>query len=109
MFNLALSPAAWDLVSFLKGTGNYAQIAGGALLVLLGIIGVVWGGVLAVRKLMGGQQNNDSWIKIAALIIVGGAFLAGGWTFILMLSSGGQKTITDLGAGAISLAGALGF
>ena len=48
-----------------------------ALLILLGAVGIVWGGVLAIRKLMGGQRNDDSWLKIAALIIVGGAFLTG--------------------------------
>lgn len=102
--NIAFLPVAgWDLVSFLENGGNYAQLVGGALLILLGAVGIVWGGVLAIRKLMGGQRNDDSWLKIAALIIVGGAFLTGGWAFIALVASGGQQTVEDLGGGTVLL------
>ena len=46
---------------------------------------------------------------IAALIIVGGALAAGGWDLMDLISSGGQKTITDLGTGGGLILPFLGF
>ena len=90
--------AAWDLKSFLENAAQYAKDAGGALLILMGVVGVVWGGVKLVRKLMGGQQaQQESWLMIGALIVVGGALATGGWTLMENVSSGGQTTIEDLG------------
>jgi len=97
------SVGAWDLTSFLQNARAYVQTAGGALLMLIGTIGLVWGGVLLVRKLMssqhGGQQT--SWGTIALLILIGGGIATGGWTLIQQVGSGGQTTITQLGGGNI--------
>ena len=38
--------------------------------------GLVWGGFLLVKKLMS-EQSRESWLKIVALIIIGGAFVHG--------------------------------
>lgn len=93
----ALPTAAWDLVSFLENAGEYVKTGGGALLILMGLAALVWGGVLLLKKLMGGQQNQDSWIKIIGMMIIGGAIAVGGFTLIFTIGSGGKKTIEDLG------------
>ncbi|MFF3697296.1 hypothetical protein [Streptomyces sp. NPDC002221] len=100
----SLPSAAWDLTSFLQNTKTQIQLWGGLLLMLIGAAGLVWGGVLLIRKLManpqsGGQQQ--SWGTIALLILVGGALGSGGWSLISTIGSGGQKTITDLGGGTV--------
>lgn len=88
----------WDLENFFNNSTNYTQKVGGAFLALIGIAGVVWGGFLMLRKLMGGQQaQQDSWFKIVALIIVGGAMLFGGMTILLNLAKGGKDTIENFG------------
>ena len=88
----------WDLENFFNNSTNYTQKVGGAFLALIGIAGVVWGGFLMIRKLMGGQQaQQDSWFKIVALIIVGGAMLFGGMAILLNLAQGGKKTIENFG------------
>lgn len=99
-----LPVAAWDLMSLLSNTKTMVQTGGGLLLMLMGTAGLVWGGVLLIKKLMthgqqGAQQHN--WAMILILIIVGGAFAVGGFSLIQQIGSGGQKTITDLGNGAI--------
>lgn len=96
-----LGGAEWDLVSFFENARNYAKLVGGGLLALLGTVGVVWGGVLLIKKLMAGHQNQDSWMKILALILVGGALMAGGFALISQIASGGKTTIEDLGGGLI--------
>ena len=94
-----LPTAAWDLVSFLQNAGEYAKIAGGAALITMGIVAVIWGGILLLKKLMAGAQNQDSWIKVIMLLIIGGAIGVGGFALIFNIGSGGKKTIEDLGGG----------
>ena len=90
--------SGWDLENFFNNSTNYTQKVGGAFLALIGIAGVVWGGFLMVRKLMGGQQaQQDSWFKIVALIIVGGAMLFGGMAILLNFAKGGKDTIEKFG------------
>lgn len=94
--------AGWDLVSFLKNAADYAKIAGGALVTLIGVVAVVWGAVLLVKKFMS-EQSRDSWLKIIALMLIGGAIVASGAAIIWTVTSGGQQTIEDLGGGSILL------
>ena len=99
-----LPVGAWDLMSLLSNTKTMVQTGGGLLLMLMGTAGLVWGGVLLIKKLMShGQQGaqQHSWAMILILIMVGGAFAVGGFSLIQQIGSGGQKTITDLGTGAI--------
>lgn len=97
----ALPTAAWDLNSFLENAGEFIKTAGGGLLVAMGLIALVWGGVLLLKKLMSGQQNQDSWIRIIMLMIIGGAIAVGGFSLIFTIGSGGKKTIEDLGGSTI--------
>ncbi|WP_460802219.1 hypothetical protein [Nocardiopsis aegyptia] len=69
----------------------------------MGTVGVIWGGVLLIKKLMASQQDQTSWIKILGLILVGGALMAGGFGLISNIAEGGQTTIEDLGGGMILL------
>jgi hypothetical protein len=99
-----LPTAAWDLTSFLQNAKSQIQLWGGLLLMLLGAVGLVWGGVLLVKKLMAnphtaGQQQG--WGTIAMLIVVGGALGTGGWSLVSTIGSGGQQTIYDLGGGTV--------
>ena len=107
MFNIFAAAGAgvtaeksWDLETFFKNATNYTQTIGGAFLALIGIAGLTWGGFLLVRKLMGGQQaQQDSWFKIVALILIGGAMLFGGMTLLLNFAQGGKDTIENFGNG----------
>ncbi|MEW1548332.1 hypothetical protein [Streptomyces tsukubensis] len=100
----SLPSAAWDLTSFLENAKSQIQLWGGLLLMLLGAAGLVWGGVLLLKKLMANPQsagNQQGWGTIALLILVGGALGTGGWQLISTIGSGGQQTITDLGGGTV--------
>ncbi|MFK0154243.1 hypothetical protein ACIQVK_19485 [Streptomyces sp. NPDC090493] len=99
-----LPSAAWDLTSFLQNAKSAIQQWGGLLLMLFGAVGLVWGGVLLMRKLMANPQSagqQQSYFVIALLILVGGALSTGGWSLISTVGSGGQQTITDLGGGTV--------
>lgn len=101
---LELPTAAWDLTSFLENAKSQIQLWGGLLLMLLGAVGLVWGGVLLIKKLMANPQTagqQQGWGTIALLILVGGALSTGGWQLISTVGSGGQQTIEDLGGGTV--------
>lgn len=100
----SLPTAAWDLTSFLENAKSQIQLWGGLLLMLLGAVGLVWGGVLLIRKLMANPQTagqQQGWGTIALLILVGGALGTGGWQLISTIGSGGQTTIEELGGGTV--------
>ena len=98
-----LVSAAWDLTSFLTNAKTQIENWGGLLLMLLGVVGLVWGGVLIIKKLMSGPQGGQqqSWGTIILLILVGGAMMTGGFSLLGTIGSGGQQTIEDLGGGTM--------
>ena len=98
-----LPSASWDLLSFLENATNYVRVAGGSLLALMGTAGVIWGGVLLIKKLMASQQDQTSWVKILGLILLGGALMVGGFSLISTIAAGGRTTIEDLGGGMVLL------
>lgn len=51
----------------------------GISLTLMGIAMAVWGGVLCLKKIMDSRFNQDSWVKVIILMVMGGAFAAGGF------------------------------
>lgn len=104
---------SWDLESFFTNATEYMQTIGGVFLALIGISGLVWGGFLIIRKLIGGQAaQQDSWFKMIALILVGGAFLFSGIALLLNFAAGANDTIEQFGGGFASpeaLQGALAY
>ncbi|WP_424863111.1 hypothetical protein [Streptomyces sp. MMS24-I29] len=101
---VSLPPAAWDLTSFLQNVKSQIQLWGGLLLMALGAVGLVWGAVLLIKKLMANPQtagHQSGWGTIALLILVGGALGTGGWQLVSTIGSGGQQTIEDLGNGTV--------
>lgn len=95
------APGAWELGEALENAKEYAEVIGGAFLALLGVVAIIYGGYLLVKKLMAGQQNQDSWVKIVILIIVGGALSVTGFGLISTIAEGGKDTIEELGGGTI--------
>lgn len=93
---LELLPLAWDLGSFFKNAAERAKEWGGAFLVLIGIIAVI----VAVYQIVSGlisDRKQISWLKVIALLFIGGALIAGGWGFVASVADGGSKTINELG------------
>ena len=101
----ALPVADWDIVSLLTNTKSLGKVIGGAVIGLIGVILLIVGGVFVGIKLWGNPQSGvtKSWLIIGLMILIGGAMLTGGWTLLENVSSGGQKTVEELGGGFIVL------
>lgn len=96
-----LPTGAWSVLEALENGAAFVKEAGGGVLILMGLVALVWGGVLALKKLMAGQGNQTSWGTIILLIILGGAIAVGGFALIFEIGSGGKQTIEDIGGGTL--------
>ena len=101
MMNLLSMPMAWDLGSFLQNATTTLKTWGGYLICLIGVVMVVWAVVMIARGLISHGKTQVSWPVAIILLILGGAFMAGGFAFVANIASGGKKTIEDLGNGTI--------
>lgn len=88
--------ANWSLETFLENATSNVRNLGAVFLGLMGLIGLIWGGTLLIKKLMSGQQDQTSWGKIIMLIIIGGALMGGG-VLLFEIGESGEQTIRDLG------------
>ena len=106
-----LPVAAWDLNSFFENAKAYAEVIGGSLISLLGLVVIIWAAVLIAKKFFGGAQSQqqESWFKIVMMVIVGGALMTCGVGLIMTIGGGGQATIEELGGGFIIFQNVLGL
>lgn len=104
------APAAWDLLSFLQNAKGYIQTAGGALLMLVGVVLIIWAGVKFAQHFLSEQGKQTAPLHRAVIMLIaGGAMAGGGFTLLNTMASGGQTTIEQLGGGAAILFSALPF
>ncbi len=93
---------SWDLGSFLQNSKTTLQTWGGYLIMLIGVVMVIASVYMIAKGLIThGKGQPVSWPVAIILLILGGAFLTGGWSFVNNIASGGQKTIEDLGNGTV--------
>lgn len=101
MMNLLSMPMAWDLGSFLQNATSTLKEWGGYLIILIGVVMVVWSVVMIARGLISHGKTQVSWPVAIILLILGGAFMVGGFSFVANIAAGGKTTIEDLGNGTI--------
>lgn len=101
---MANVPAAWDIGSFLQNATKTIQKWGGYFIALIGVI-MVLAAVYQIGKglISHGKGPGPNWAVAIALLLIGGAFLAGGFEFVHKIAEGGTKTINDLGNTIIPL------
>lgn len=96
-------PMAWDLGSFLEKSKSTLQIWGGSLIMLIGVVMVIASVYQIAKGLISGGKGQVNWAIAIILLIVGGAFMVGGFSFVSNIAAGGQKTIEDLGQVVVPL------
>lgn len=90
----------WDLGSFLAGATNSIKGWGSLVIILIGIIMVIASVYQIAKGLMSRGRTQTNWGVVVLLLLVGGAFMVGGFEFVSNIAEGGKKTIEDLGGGA---------
>lgn len=93
--------AAWDVNSFIDNATEFLKTTGGKVLAGIGVLMLLLGGIFTGMKLWSNSQKSQErhWGKIVALVIVGGAFMTGGFKLMTTVGGGGETTIRDLGGG----------
>lgn len=89
---------AWDLGSFLQNATTTLKEWGGYLIILIGVVMVI-ASVYQIAKglITHGKGQPTNWAIAIVLLILGGAFMVGGFSFVSNIASGGKQTIEDLG------------
>lgn len=91
-------PMAWDLGSFLQNSSKTLKQWGGYFIILVGVVMVVASIYQIAKGLIShGKGPGTNWGVAISLLILGGAFMTGGFAFVANIAGGGQKTINDLG------------
>lgn len=89
---------SWDLSSFLENATEQVRDWGGAFLILVGIVGVIWASFQIISGLMSHGKKQVSYGTNAVLLLVSGALAVTGIDLVMDIAAGGQKTIEDLGS-----------
>jgi uncharacterized membrane protein len=101
MMNLLSMPMTWDLGSFLQHSTETLKQWGGYLIILIGVVMVIASVYQIAKGLISHGKTQVSWPVAIILLILGGAFMVGGFSFVADIASGGKQTIEDLGNGTI--------
>lgn len=89
----------WDLGNFLKNATSTLKGWGGLLIMLIGVVMVIVSVYKIASGLISHGKKQTNWAVAIILLILGGAFIAGGWDFVSGIAKSGEKTINDLGEG----------
>lgn len=104
MFGIVLTSGTWDLGNFLQNATKTLQTWGNYFIILLGVVMVVWAAWLIGKGLMThGKGQPTNWFMAIGLLILGGAFMVGGFSWVSGIASSGKQTIDDLGTGTTIL------
>jgi hypothetical protein len=97
-------PMSWDLGSFLQNAAKTLKTWGGYFIILVGVVMVVASVYQIAKGLIShGRGPGTNWAVAIALLILGGAFMTGGFAFVANIAGGGKKTINDLGQTVIPM------
>lgn len=86
----------WDIGGILQGLTKVGKEWGNYFIILMGVIMLLVGAFHIAKGLMSQGRSQVNWALAIILIIAGGAFMAGGWTLIQDLASGGEATIRQI-------------
>lgn len=89
----------WDIGNFLKNATSTLKGWVGMLIMLIGVVMIAVGIIKIAGALISHGKKQTSWAVNIILVILGGAFLGGGWEFVSSIASSGQNTIDELGKG----------
>lgn len=97
---LATMPQMWSLQEMLDNAKPMLEKLGGGFLVLLGVILIIYAGILIFKALVGGQQGGSKgaiWGKVVLAVVFGGGMAFGGYSLLEKVAKGGEETIKMLG------------
>lgn len=87
----------WDLTSFLENANTQITNWGGAFLIIMGTIGIIFSAYQIISTLMSQGKKQANYASNIILLIISGALATTGITLVFEIAGGGAKTINDLG------------
>lgn len=94
--NLLMS-SKWDVTTFLNNLKGSIVNWGGIVIAIIGAIMIIYGAYVAWMCLKNKGNRQHSWLTAILLILIGGAFFAGGFALLREIGEGGKATLDNLG------------
>lgn len=97
---LATMPQMWSLQEMLDNAKPMLEKLGGGFLVLLGVVLIIYAGILVFKAIAGGQQSGSKaslWGKVILAFTFGGVLAFGGYSLLEKVAKGGEETLKMLG------------
>lgn len=92
---------AWDLGTFLQNATSTLKTWGNYLIILIGVVMIIVAVYQIAKGLIShGRGQPTNWFVAILLLIIGGALMVGGFTWVSGIAEGGKQTIDDLGNGS---------
>ena len=95
--NVPAEQTNWSIGNFLQNAITTLQDWGKWLIILIGVILIVWSCVQIARGLISHGKTQISWPVNIIMLIMGGVFMIGGFSFMAGVASGGKQTLQELG------------
>lgn len=87
----------WSIDNFLQNVIISLKKWGGYIVILVGVVMIICAVYQIAKGLISHGKTQVNWVVAILLLIIGGAFAAGGWDLITNIAGGGANTINDLG------------
>lgn len=93
----------WALGNFLENATNTLKSWGDYFIILIGVIMIVVAAYQIGSGLMSHGKKQTNWFVAGALLLLGGAFMVGGFGWVSDIAKSGKTTIDELGSGSTIL------
>ena len=96
---LSKTSSNWELGTFLQNATSTLQKWGGYFIILVGVVMILFAVYQIASGFISHGKKQTNWFIAVALLLVGGAFSVGGYSFVANIAAGGKETIENLGKG----------
>jgi succinate dehydrogenase hydrophobic anchor subunit len=94
-----------DVYSVMKNAGSYLESIAGLLVVFIGLLLVFVAVMQIAKNLSSGGRTQVNWVVCLLALLVGGAFLVGGYGLLSGLASASKATLETATGGSSSTSG----
>lgn len=99
MYNILLE-GSFSISNFMGNAQNFALMVVRYLVVILGIVALGAGVFQIVKGFVSGGKGQVNWAMSIGCLLVGGALLAGGVSWVAGIAAGGKDEINNMGTNA---------
>lgn len=98
MFNALLD--GFSISTFLSNAQDFAIMIGRYVIIIIGVVMIIAGIYQIAKGLMSGGKGQVNWVMSILCLLVGGALVAGGISWVAKIAGGGKTELESMGSTA---------